>query len=80
MANTIRKIICSGHAPIDETGSLWTKDPQVVHTDITTNCYYYRFDNGFCERYIIACPTQVIRQENCDEDCNCETFILKKSQ
>ena len=50
------------------------------YTDITTNCYYYRFDNGFCERYIIACPTQVIRQENCDEDCNCETFILKKSQ
>lgn len=50
------------------------------YNDITTNCYYYRFDNGFCERYIIACPTQVIRQENCDEDCNCETFILKKPQ
>ena len=50
------------------------------YIDVTTNCYYYRFDNGFCERYIIACPTQVIRQENCDEDCNCETFILKKSQ
>ena len=50
------------------------------YTDKTSDCYYYRFDNGFCERYIIACPTQVIRQENCDEDCNCETFILKKLQ
>lgn len=48
------------------------------YTDVTTNCYYYKFDNGLCVRYIIACPKQVIRQENCDENCNCEIVILNK--
>lgn len=34
MANTIRKIVCSDHAPINETGSLRIFSPQVVHNTV----------------------------------------------
>lgn len=50
MANTIRKIICSGHAPIDETGSLWTKDPQVVHK-IKSNIIMYVVRKAIADEY-----------------------------